>query len=637
MKKVSCFLIFTAISIAWAFPRTAIGELFSAYGCGACDNANEYLTTNSAVFEDSAAVLRFHIGDDLEVDGNYDRYGFYADFYEMGYIPHMFINGVNDSSSVYTWINRMRDDAAEGSILGIEPTLHTFDSVGFRMMLDEDLCARYGIMEEEVQVVAIVTRGNVPYGDEIYNWVVSQYYTTALGEMILLVVGDSVGFKWAYDLEPEWDAHDCNFVIYAILPEIPLILNGCEINLFRREDYDYVVSSKRVRDITSVDESVTFGFSLVNMGELDDDYDISLVPISIPIGWDYELTEGGTDVSVELSPLDTSEIEFSIDANSAGIAVIAAVFHTEELSSRNDTLIFKIAAGINNLIINDSGEPDSTEYFGFFEPLDEISFYWDVARDKELGLFSTLDIDRIFWFCGEDSISCLSDEHRAQITNYVTSTGGKLFLTGSGIGYRASSDNGFYRIGLGADYEGAISSPGSVSGNELLDNFSSWTGSLPAGLQCEIVSGYTAFSGQTAFEYGDASAAGIVKEAGATRLVYLGFPVEKITDPDEFNDIIYRVYRYLGGIAVINDVRGKIDKFTLSITPNPFNSSCRISYSANEGRINIADISGRIVFSRMVNGSGKILWDAIGQPSGIYFVNMIAGNKRFSTKILLMR
>ncbi len=82
---------------------------------------------------------------------------------------------------------------------------------------------------------------------------------------------------------------------------------------------------------------------------------------------------------------------------------------------------------------------------------------------------------------------------------------------------------------------------------------------------------------------------------------------------------------------------GIIDKLGLSVTAISFNSSCRISYSANEGIINIADISGRIVFSRLVNSSGEIVWDAIGQPSGIYFVTMIADDERISTKILLMR
>ena len=66
--------------------------------------------------------------------------------------------------------------------------------------------------------------------------------------------------------------------------------------------------------------------------------------------------------------------------------------------------------------------------------------------------------------------------------------------------------------------------------------------------------------------------------------------------------------------------------------PNPFNSKTRLNYDLPEGasvKIQVFDLSGRLVIT-LTNGNYEaghhyITWDAKGSATGIYLVQMIAG------------
>ena len=57
--------------------------------------------------------------------------------------------------------------------------------------------------------------------------------------------------------------------------------------------------------------------------------------------------------------------------------------------------------------------------------------------------------------------------------------------------------------------------------------------------------------------------------------------------------------------------------------------------------ISIYDITGKrietLVNKPMAPGHHSIQWNAIGQPSGVYFVKLSAGNFESSQKILLLK
>ncbi len=632
-KTMFIFTVFIFSIVSFAYTRISIAELFGSHTCGACRNAHSFLSAMRYTFEDSAAVIEFHMGDGLSISGTDDRYSHYSDYYVMGYIPHMFINGDNDSSLVYSWIEIMKGDAREGSEIGIEPVVHSFDSAAFRIFLDDTV----SLDSAEYRVIAVLTRDSVPYEDTVYNWVASKFYTDPNGESYTLSPGDTIEVGWNFDLETGWDPEKCHLVVYVVGPDSLHILNGYEMLVFRRDDYDFSEFRQLPKALVSVGDTAYLDASFVNMGELDDNYRISIASLDVPDDWDIVFSDGSTSMSVDLAPLDTSSVEISVAANSAGVAHFGIVFHTDELSTRYDTLYYSVGAGVQNLIVNDSDNPDSSRFIDYFADSGEVSFYWRTATDGNLGNFSTMGIGKIIWFCGEDTSICLSDEHRSQLVNYITSLGGKLLLAGSGIGYRTSSDAAFYRVALGASYDGAVSGVSSASGTDASEIFDGWSGTFSGVSRLESVEGQSTFGGITAFEYDDGSPAGIYKEAGESRVVYLGFPINNFLSHTTFDDLMNRCIEFLEGGAKIDENRSKIKDISLSAVPNPFNEKCEIHYRVDSGILKISDISGKTIVSENVEGDGKICFDGKNYPSGIYFITLDGINDKVSSKILLVR
>ncbi len=86
-----------------------------------------------------------------------------------------------------------------------------------------------------------------------------------------------------------------------------------------------------------------------------------------------------------------------------------------------------------------------------------------------------------------------------------------------------------------------------------------------------------------------------------------------------------------------------------SAFPNPFNSSTTITFTVQQAsqpvRLTIYDLQGRLVADlldrqgRLSYGAGehKVVWDAAGLPSAIYFLRLESGNSSLSQKVILMR
>jgi len=82
----------------------------------------------------------------------------------------------------------------------------------------------------------------------------------------------------------------------------------------------------------------------------------------------------------------------------------------------------------------------------------------------------------------------------------------------------------------------------------------------------------------------------------------------------------------------------------LTAYPNPFNSSTAISYSlaaAGHVVLSIYNIMGQKVatlFSGVQQaGEHKVVWDAAGTPSGVYFARLESDGGSRSIKMVLLR
>jgi len=84
--------------------------------------------------------------------------------------------------------------------------------------------------------------------------------------------------------------------------------------------------------------------------------------------------------------------------------------------------------------------------------------------------------------------------------------------------------------------------------------------------------------------------------------------------------------------------------FSLSSSPNPFNSSTRIAFSlpqAGSMRLNVYDLSGRLIRTladgRMESGEHSVSFDAGALPSGLYFARLQTASRVLTQKLLLVK
>jgi hypothetical protein len=112
----------------------------------------------------------------------------------------------------------------------------------------------------------------------------------------------------------------------------------------------------------------------------------------------------------------------------------------------------------------------------------------------------------------------------------------------------------------------------------------------------------------------------------------------------------YLIYEVIPAFMITDDLAinsGQLalpEYFGISAYPNPFNAQTTISFTlAQAGQANIAiyDIAGRLVEKiadkKFPAGENRVIWDASGKPSGVYFVRLSNSNLRSISKLLMLK
>lgn len=105
------------------------------------------------------------------------------------------------------------------------------------------------------------------------------------------------------------------------------------------------------------------------------------------------------------------------------------------------------------------------------------------------------------------------------------------------------------------------------------------------------------------------------------------------------NPLYYPTFNLSGSIQ-IETKSVEIENANILISPNPFNPAACIEYrlgSAEKGNLTIHDISGAKVFSKEVKDRGKVVWNATGYSTGVYFCRLSWAGKSISKKLIFSR
>jgi N-acetylmuramoyl-L-alanine amidase len=170
------------------------------------------------------------------------------------------------------------------------------------------------------------------------------------------------------------------------------------------------------------------------------------------------------------------------------------------------------------------------------------------------GAVDLADYPAVVWICGDESTAdtTFTATEQALLAEYLDA-GGRLFVSGDEIGwdlwqYGSDADRAFYTNYLRATYIADSSDTGSVSAGGIFagiadftfdyDDYQIYAASYP-----DVIG--AAAGGSVDLHYAGNQGAAVVDDAGAFRVVYLGFPFETIFSADTRADLMAAAMDFL--------------------------------------------------------------------------------------------
>jgi hypothetical protein len=321
----------------------------------------------------------------------------------------------------------------------------------------------------------------------------------------------------------------------------------------------------------------------------------------------------------------------------------------ENLSDPSDTYGLKTGSGTRYLIVDGFSRitgsyvlPYHSFSASYGEPLAILGRWFDSADNDALisGELDPTDYAGLIWFVGDNSVAdrSLNPTEQQIVTAYLEG-GGRLFLTGSEIGFdigRSASANQnipWYADNLKAVYEGDdaaglayAGSPGSV-----FDGLSGQFGQVYP----EDYPDYISPTGGSSrsLDYNSTRYAGVQysgpfgTSANEAKMIYIGFAFETIASLSQRQSLLERALTFFEGSLHAEGPDAHPSSFQVSQNfPNPFNPTTTIEFSiprTDRVTIVIHDLLGReiavLLNEDMAAGFHRVAFNGRSLPSGTYY------------------
>ena len=371
----------------------------------------------------------------------------------------------------------------------------------------------------------------------------------------------------------------------------------------------------------------------------------------------------GIDPSIPPSMLLFNESQLGPSARSALVTglsrdttyyfrIVAIDTKGDTASIPSDTYGVRIGSGPRYLVVDGFSRmtgsyalPNHSFTTSYTEPLAALGRHFDSADNDALiaGSVSPSEYAGLIWFVGDNSVAdrTLNPAEQQILAGYLES-GGRVFLTGSEIGYdigRSGSANAnlpwyadylravfqgdkatglFYAGSMGSIFDGLSGQFGQTYSEDYPDYIVPTAGSV----RCLDYSSSQCAAVQYAGPFGTSAQEG--------RLVYLGFTFETIASLAQRQSLLERTVTFFEGSLHAGPL-GEIPlEYHLSQNyPNPFNPRTTIEFSiprSEHVRLAVYDLLGReielLADEPMSAGVHRLQFDAGALPSGSYYYTL---------------
>ncbi len=626
-------LFLLAVSLISAYPRIPVGELFARSTCPPCRTAHTMLASRSSEWEDSTLLVVFHVsGDPFHIPAGDSRATYYRTWYPITGIPDMMINGADYRHITSDYIPTFRSFFWTSSFVGIEIVKMTFDSIGIDIWIEDS--SQIG----DYSLIALICQDSLFDASLQFDWVVKEVLTNpGAGDPLTLSYPDTIYRQFPLPVPPGADPENVYFGAYVAGPirgtstTAPTIQNAVKRYLTARPAYIYHTSINVGKRITDYGDTAIFVVTVYNDGTVTDNYHLKFEVLSEPASWTSGI--GGTHSTWDLSLSSMSEQEFPVIITKPvrGVGRYRMIISADSVAGRVDTLSFTLGAKPKVLVVNDSPDPDSSDYCRYFNYGNHTYLYWNVKQDGALSDFTTYDPELVIWYTGNDTSSSVLNHERGEFTTHFIRNSRCFILSGAGI--CQANFGAFLSFTLSINYVAVKSSPLLVSATHDVTEFDGWSGTLSGAARGEVM---TPISSTPVLQYFDGTIAGVVRDSPG-KFVFMGFPMEALPYR-EFRLLMNRCLEFFDISGV--EETGLPTSISISAYPNPFNTSCQITYAipdGNNGTLEIIGVDGRVVLNKSINGSGIYTWNAYNVSSGIYHVQVRSGNTTQTARIALIK
>lgn len=363
--------------------------------------------------------------------------------------------------------------------------------------------------------------------------------------------------------------------------------------------------------------------------------------------------------------IKTNLILNSLTAGQVYYIKIAAYNNTYSVTSTSSEVLAAVPCNYQDslLIVNGFDRASAGNTYDFIRQHGGSSYtnghYFSSATNEAVqdGLVSLASYKAIDWILGEESTAneTFNNSEQTLVSNYLKQ-GGKLLVTGSEIAWDldysgSASDKAFINNYLKSAYSEdapnnqaatwyktvnvSTGSIFSLPDTITFDNGTQGTYNVDYPDVLSPINGgistlrYTnSMTNSSAVYYSGVFPSG----TSSGKIVCFGFPLETITNISKRNQLFSDIWYFFfgNGLATYNS---EIEVNNISIYPNPFNHLININTIENMKMIQLMDISGKIIYSKLTNSNYEAI--DIGEISdGIYFIGITTENQTINSKLI---
>ncbi len=670
MRILSVLVLILALTVgAEAYERTVMVEYFSNNACGPC-GTYYYEVENffNQYTREEAAFMVYHMswpssGDPYYV-ANPSENGARRSYYNFNSVPYFRVDGIYASTSFSSLFANIA--ARVGQYTPVEIILDG-GYYNFEGELTAEITVNSDIALDgcRLQVLLIDLDSPYPPGsnglDYVYNML--DMNPTASGtDLGGIGAGGSESFSFQFETWADHEPDNYGFVFFVQDYATKEVHQALQVNsvdilfpLLTYIDYDVddagqVMPNGRPDPGETVEMTVTVQNDVAFLAtdnltatltcdsdEINITHDVASYPQIVP----------GTMMSNASDPF-VIEVPDDLDPQ----YVTFTVQFVDGSGYQAEFEILQLVGQPAVAMIDDS-PADEELYQVYFDLMLESGIVMDVLTGTEAVTTDISMFDVLVWNTSNATDDVLNAFEVNVISTFLDA-GGKVLLSGENIGEFAGTED------LLADYFMAEHELDYVGQSYIL-LLGSADGPFPDA-ELIISGGVSTTEGQSSvtplagaeslfYYYSIENIAGVGYTGDTFSTVYLPFNLEAVSGVGESwsaADLLWTCLHWMGATTSVEDAPAAEavlpQNVTLSGYPNPFNAAMTVSYTlpaAAEVELSVINLLGQTVAElssgQVAAGVHEVTWDASTLSSGVYFLNLRAGDDMRMEKVMLLK